>query len=179
MIWTVRRAGGGASGAVAVPAALSASAPRRDRRTGGSSSAARSASKSSGSSASYRSGLDPRRERPSPGSVWSKRLRERAGRLEVQSRSSISGSESAASRVNRRSGTSRGAGASGASSGADEVGTAGTATLDRLTDVLDVGPPCPGLAVWHALTVLFPGLTGLADGLALKESRYAEGDSPQ
>src|SRR4029077_17034701 len=59
------------------------------------------------------------------------------------------------------------------------LGAAGAAALDRLTDVLDVGPPCPGLAVWHALSVLFPGLTGLADGLALKESRYAEGDSPQ
>ena len=126
------------------------------------------------------SGLDRRRERPSPGSVWSKRPRERAGRLEVQSRSSISGSESAASRVKRRSSeTSRRRRRVRGVQRRRRLGAAGTATLDRLTDVLDVGPPCLGLAVWHALSVLFPGLTGLADGLALKESRYAEGDSPQ
>jgi hypothetical protein len=47
------------------------------------------------------------------------------------------------------------------------------AALDRFTDVFYVGPPCAGLAVRHALAVLFRGLTGLADGLALKELRYA------
>src|SRR3954451_1002540 len=38
----------------------------------------------------------------------------------------------------------------------------------------------PGPRCGACLYVLFPGLTGLADGLAQKESRYAEtGDSPQ
>src|ERR671926_1280224 len=64
--------------------------------------------------------------------------------------------------------------------GRRRVDAARAAALDRLTHVLNVGPPCLGLAVGHALSVLFPGLTGLADGLAQKESRYAEdGDSPR
>src|SRR4051794_5383531 len=57
-----------------------------------------------------------------------------------------------------------------------------TLALDRVTQVLHVGPPRAGLGLGHAsVVVLFRVLTGLADGLALKELalRVGRHDSPQ
>jgi len=49
-----------------------------------------------------------------------------------------------------------------------------------LAFLLHVSPPIGRVRRWHEVfSVLFLGLTGLADGLAPKERRYAIGDSPQ
>jgi len=62
------------------------------------------------------------------------------------------------------------------------VGLSLSLALDRVAHVLHVGPPRAVLGLGHAsVVVLFRVLTGLADGLALKELALRAGrhDSPQ